>query len=392
MMLGFRQFIVESPTVAAPEDGISHSDHAADLSFRGKSQARHALRLLRGVATGSVPVTEKMDDKISFHAIKTPEGKIAIKYKGKGSHYDYSVADIEKQHGHKPYKAESLKAAFKNLHKILPDEPGEYQGGVMSTPDIARATEGGRVGHTPNLIKYSYPENSPEGRKLAKSKVSLTIHTKLTGEKRNPEQILDQSNFKSHPDVHLVHHTVSKEEQKLAPSDKKIVLGHLSSAQKLMKDHSYDHLTQHNHPQMLESYINSTVLTDEKPTVKGYRAHVEAYHNKKINAVKTEKAKASKAADRDAALNHIDQNREAFQRSLDIHHHLQSAANHLADSLDKNTQPRKKQAGLETTINGNESGGEGYMAPGGIKVVNRPRVSKNLLGRSAALKAGKETK
>lgn len=382
-MLGFKQFIVESPTIAAPENGIAHSTHAADLSFHGKSQAGHALKLLKGVVTGSTPLTKKIDDKMSFHAIRTPEGKVGVKYKGSGSHYDYSEADVEKQHGDKPYKAGPLKALVKHLGKVLPKEPGEYQGGFMSTPET-RTSEGGKISHTPNAIKYAYPEKSEEGKALAKSKLSVTVHTKLTGPKRSPEPILDQSHFGSHPDVHLVQHAVTKEEQKLSPSDKKTVVGHLASAQKLMKDHSYEHLSQHGHPEMLERYVNSTVRTDEKPTVAGYKAKLTEIHNKEIEKAKSEKGKANKTAKRDEVLAHVDANKEAFKKTFDIHHHLQSAATHLADSLDKNTH-----AGVETSINGKKSGGEGYMAPGAIKLVNRKEISKNLLARSDVLKAGK---
>lgn len=377
-MLGFKTFIVESTKKIVA--GIQHSEHPADLSFDGKDKAEEALKTLKGVTAGTKPVTRKIDDRTSFHAIRTPEGKVGVKYKGPGATYNFSEKDIEKQHGEKPYMVGVMKPLLKHLGKVLPQKAGEYQGGFMSTPESRK--EDGKVSHTPNTVTYSLPKDSEEGKKLAKSKLSVTVHTELTGKDKQPKSILDQSHFGSHPDVHLVNHVVSKEEQKLAPADKKKVMGHLSAAQDLMKDHSYEHLSQHNHSGMLRRYINSTVDTGEKPSVSGYKAKLADIHNKEIDKVKTEKSKAAKTATRDAALAHVDANKKAFQKTLDIHQHLQAATNQLANSLHKTAH-----GGVETSINGKESGGEGFMSGNGLKIVDRTEFSKANRERGAVLKA-----
>jgi hypothetical protein len=225
------------------------------------------------------------------------------------------------------------------------------------------------------------PKNSEEGKKLANSKVSVTIHSKLVGPKRKAKPITDQSSFQSHPDVHLVNHTVSKSEQKLSAGDKKAVLTHVAAASKLLKAHSYNHLG--GHEETLRRYVNSTVQSGEKPNVEGYKKHLAARWNKDIEGVKTEKAKNAKAASRDAALSHVDTNKEHFKRSFDIHHHVQQATNLLANSLNKTAH-----GGYEHHIGEKESGPEGFVS-NGLKVVNRTEFSKANLAKNALLRAKK---
>lgn len=380
-MLGFRLF-TESFLVEAAKDapGILHIEHPSDRTFDGHEAAHHAVNTLKGVVSGKTPVTRKIDDKMSFQVKREKDGRVGVKYKGTGSIYNYSEADVDKQHGHKPYLATPLKAVLAHAHKVLPKKAGEYQGGFMSTPE-SRTEKDGKIGHTPNTLSYSVKKDSPEGQKLANSKVSVTIHSRLVGPKRKAVPIHDQSSFQSHPDVHLVDHTVSKAEQKLPAEHKKKVIEHLNAASKLMKGHSYDHLTGHN--ESMRRYVNSTLDSNEKPSVEGYKKHLSGRWQKEIDSVKTEKAKTAKAGSRDAALAHIDKNAEHFKRSFDIHHHVQQATNLLANSLNKTAH-----GGYEHHIGEKESGPEGFVA-NGLKVVNRQEFSKANREKNALLRAKK---
>jgi hypothetical protein len=378
-MFSFSSFLTESAKLTG---GIQHLEHPADRTFDSPEAAHHAVSTLRGITAGKTPVTRKIDDKMSFQAIRTKEGKVGVKYKGSGSTYNFSSADIEKQHGHKPYLAGPLNTLLKHAGKVLPKKAGEYQGGYMSHPET-RKEEGGHIGHTPNTVEYHTPVNSAEGQKLKKSKVSMVVHTELKGPQREAHPITSMAGFQEHPDVHQVQHVVSGKERELHPEDKKVINTHLAAAQRLMKDHSHSHLS--GHETSLRTYINSTVRNDEKPTTAGYMAHLAAAHNKKIEAVKMDSTKAAKTAEKNAALAHIDKNKKAFDKSFEIHHHIQQATNHLADALDKSSA---SGGGFQTRIAGKASGGEGYVG-GGLKVVNRPAFSKANFARSAELKAGK---
>lgn len=379
-MLSFAQFLSEEKKPAA---GIQHIEHPSDRSFDNKEAAHHALKTLRAVAKGSVPITRKIDDKMSFHVIRTEDGKVGVKYKGPGAHYNFSHADVDKQHGHKPYLVGPLKALLSHLPKVLPDKPGEYQGGYMSEPHT-REVKDGHISHTPNTIEYHTPTNSPEGMSLSNSKVSAVIHTALKGVNKEAHPIIDTSDFKKHHDVHLVHHLVSPEERKVSTDVKNAALKHLDSAEELMRDHQYHHLD--GHEITMRSYINKTVTSGEKPSVEGYKKHLTGVHDKKIDAVKTAAAKERKTGDKNAALSHVDSNKEHFAKSLEIHHHLQQATNHLARGLDSHGA-----GGFGTRISGKASGGEGYVA-NGLKVVDREGFSKANRERSEILRASRGKK
>lgn len=379
-MLSFTQYLSEEKKPAA---GIQHIEHPSDRSFDNADAAHHALKTLKGVASGKTPLTRKIDDKMSFHAIRTPDGKVGVKYKGPGAHYNFSASDIDRQHGHKPYLVGPLKALHKHLGKVLPTHAGEYQGGYMSEPHT-RETNDGHISHTPNTIEYHTPANSEEGKKLQRSKVSATVHTELKGEHKTAHPITDTSHFGSHPDVHMVQHLVAPHERELSKEVKSTAEHHLSQAEKLMKDHSYHHLD--GHEITARSYINKTVTSEETPTVAGYKKHLQAVHQKMIDAVKTPAAKERKTATMNAAISHVSKNAPHFAQSFEIHHHLQQATNHLARGLDSSGG-----GGFNTRISGKAAGGEGYVA-NGLKVVDREGFSKANRERSAILRAGKGKK
>jgi len=375
-MLQFSAFLTE----ASKAVGIQHLEHPSDRTFDGSKPASQALTALRGVALGRSPITRKIDDKMSFQIVREKDGRVGVKYKGPGAKYNYTASDVDTQHGKKPYLAEPLKAILAHGYKVLPKRAGEWQGGFMSTPETREETDG-KISHTPNTIKYAVDKNSPEGKKLAKSKLSITVHTELKGRNKKATPITDQSEFGEHPDVHLVRHAIGKEEQRLSPKDRKAVVEKLAAAQKLMKGHSYEHLA--GHEATLRTYVNSTVDSGEKPNVQGYTRHLANRWAKEIDKVKTEKAKNTKAAARDSALEHVKNNSAAFKNTFDIHHNTQKATNLLARGLNKTASGEYSHS-----IGGKESGPEGYFAKG-LKVVDREEFSKLNRARSAVLRGQK---
>jgi hypothetical protein len=370
-----------SESIKTPAGGIQHISHPSDTTFRGEEATKNAINTLRGATNGSAPISRKIDDKMSYQVIRDKDGKVGVKYKGPGSHYNYSNADIDTQHGHKPYLADPLKKLLEHLPKVLPKRAGEYQGGYMSSP-VDRKVENGRISHKPNTIEYSVPTDTEEGKKLQNSKVSTVIHSELKGPNREASPITDTSEFRSHPDVHQVNHLVTHEEQhSVDPVVKRQVLGHLDQAEKLAKTHTYDHLP--GHEKTLETYINSTVRNNEKPSVEGYKTHLTAYHKKQIDAVKQDKTKQSKTAAMNASLAHVEGNKKAFDKSLQIHGHVQAATNLLARGLGK-----VAHGGYGHAIDGQSSGPEGFVS-NGLKIVDRGEsgFSRANLARSAILKA-----
>jgi len=376
-MLKFISYIVEASDVG----GIQHIEHPSDRTFDGSDAAHHAINTLKGAAEGSTPITRKIDDKMSYQTMRDENGKVGVKYKGAGSHYNFSPEDIDKQHGHKPYLAHPLKLLLEHLPKILPKREGEWQGGYMSDPST-RTISGGRISHTPNTIEYSVPTDTEEGKKLQRSKVSTVIHSELTGPNREAHPVTDLSEFRQHPDVHQVSHLVSHDEQhSIDPVMKRQAMTHLNQAQKLLQNHTHDHHA--GHEQTLRQYINSTVSSGETPSTEGYKQKLTEIHNKKIDAVKTKKTKDTKTAEKDATLAHVDKHKKVFDKSFKIHGHVQEATNLLSRALAKTAH-----GGYGHAINGEETGPEGFVA-GGLKIVDRKGFSAANRARSAVLRASK---
>jgi hypothetical protein len=360
-------------------EAIQHIEHPSDRLFDGQVAAKHALRTLKQVSSKKASsMTRKIDDKMSFNVIRNKDGKVGVKYKGTGSTYNFSDEDIQSQHGHKPYLAQPLSLLLKHLPKVLPDTPGEYQGGYMSDRN-SREHQNGMISHTPNTITYATPSDSPEGKSLARSHVSAVIHTKLGS--GGPRPLTNMSGFKNHPDVHLVQHLVSKEHSVIPPQHKTKADEHLKKAEQLMGSHGFDHLP--GHEQTLRQYINSTVTTDDTPSTQGYKKYLSTWHQKKIDAVKTDKAKTAKKKVMDDAIEHVSKHQQHFYKTLELHHHLQQATNHLARGLDATGG-----GGFRTTIGGAASGGEGHVH-GGLKVVDREGFSKANRARSEILRASR---
>ena len=377
-MFGFKQYIPFLTEQKKPVRGIQHLPHPSESAFQSSRGAvGSALSKIQGVVSGRAPITRKIDDRMSFQVVKTPEGKVGVKYKGPGAEYNYSLEDVKKQYAKKPYVAGPLMNILKHVHKVLPDKAGEYQGGYLSSPED-RKEEDGHISHTPNTIKYSVPKSSEEGKKLARSRVSVVIHSKLN--EKGEASPVPEGEFNEHPDVHLMSHVVSSEERKLSPEAKKKALEHIANAKKLAKGHSTEHHV--GHEETLLRYANSTVDTGEKPSVKGYKKFLEKYHQKRIDSVKTEKAKAQKKSEMDSAINQVNDNIEKFDRTFDIHHHVQQATSAVADALSKTAH-----GGYKHHIGSEEATGEGFVT-GGVKLVPRKFTIANRQ-RSAALRAQK---
>lgn len=339
-MQRYKSFLKESKVV-----GIQHLEHPADRAFDGHHATQHALKTLNGLANGSMPATRKIDDKMSFQVKKKPNGKIGVKYKGSNMDYSYSQAELKKNYADKPHMVAHLGPVLAHIGKALPDHPGEYQGGLMSTDKMHRSVEGDQMVHQPNTVRYSTPLHSDEGKHLHDSKISVTLHTRLNADFSHSPIHDPRQEFKYHPDVHVVPHNVPEgtiPDAEHQPEIKK----HLEAATKIastLKGSGHtEGLTTH-----LRKYVNKTVRSGETPSTEGFKEHI--------------KSEFKRPADK---LEHIDKNKKRFDATFALHHHMQTAANHLADGLDKATSK-----GWSSSING-QAGGEGYVS-NGLKIVNR---------------------
>ena len=376
-MFGFKQYIPLLVEQKKPGRGVLHLPHAAEASLSArKSAVGSALSKIQGVISGRAPITRKIDDRMSFQVIKK-DGKVGVKYKGPGASYNFSPEDIKKQYSEKPYVAGPLMNILRHVQKVLPEGEGEYQGGYLSSLED-RTEEDGKISHKPNTIRYSVDKKSAEGKKLARAPLSIALHSRIL--ENGSTTPIGEGELQEHPDVHVMNHIVSAEERKLSPEAKRKALEHIAAAKKLSKEHDHSH--HEGHEETLLRYVNSTVDTGEKPNPNWYKKFLERYHQKRIDSVKTEKAKKQKAEEMKASINHVNDNLEKFDRTFDIHHHMQQAAYTVADALSKTAH-----GGYSHSIDGQEAAGEGFVS-GGMKFVPRKFTEANRK-RSAALKAQK---
>lgn len=362
--------------------GIGHIEHPSDLVFDSRQAGQRAIDTVRGVASGTSPVTRKIDDRVSFHVLRTPEGTVGVRYKGKTGKYGFSPEEVRANNSGKPY-SESLALLQKHLGKVLPKTPGEYQGGYMSSPE-ERETDEKYVSHQPNSIRYSVPLDTDEGNRLAASKVSATIHTRMNPTTGEPEPIYDMEGFSEHPDVHIHPHVVSTAEQmNLSPLSKRQVSAHLDRAQEHMDRAGDGHTA--GHQQLLRRYVNSTIQSGDEPDVKGYSDFLRNHHSKQVESVKTDRAKERKRAAAEEDLRHLSSNKEKFASTLKAHHHLQQATNILARELGK-----RAHGGYFHELNGEPTDPEGFVS-NGLKIVDRHGFSAANRARHAILRASRNS-
>lgn len=393
-MRTFLSYLVEEST----EDKLKHLEHPEDHMVKsGEAGFHHAFNTLKTTAEhlqghdSGTKVMTKYDGAPSVVFGRHPEtGKFFVASKSafnKDPKLNYTAADIERNHGHAPGLVSKLKAALKHLPKVAP-KVGVYQGDFLYNKDDGDVTqdEKGNYHFKPQLVQYTADKKSPQAAKIARAKMGFYVHTGYRGtnlENMKADYTPDTTGFVQHPDVHMHHwhegfnakqakytdaeHETFKKEMNaagkiLTSSDKHGMFGALSGLDQ-------DHVT---------TYINKSVAHGEAPSVEGLYQHVTAKHQKAIDSVKTDKAKAEKTAKMQAHQSHIKQNKKQLQALLQMHGHIQSAKNALLPAL-----TRGDTTGYKYTLNGQPSTAEGTVA---VTKENRPTklVNRGVGGFSQA--------
>lgn len=362
-MTTFKDFLTEE----ASEEKLKHLEHAEDhvinAGAEGFSHAYHNLKDVHDKLSGkknATRVTMKYDGSPSVIFGRNPEnGKFFVASKSafnKNPKINYTPEDIEQNHGHAPGLVEKLKAALHHLPKVTPKK-GVFQGDIMHTPNDVHQS-GDKVHFTPNTITYSADKNSPHGKAALRSKIGVAVHTKYNGknlEDMKAEYAPNLDEFGLHKDVHLIstEHDLSNIDYK--PQQQAKFVKHMAAAANLhSKTGPETHEAIAGHRLPLKTYINHTVRTGTKPNVDEFMAHLAKAHQKKIDAVKTAGAKASKTAAMKQDISHIQNNRQHFERVLQLHHHLQKAKDVLANTLSSHSE-------FGHSINGKKSKPEGFV-------------------------------
>ena len=391
----------------AEEEGqkLKHIVHAEDRPLQSGEEGfdksvtalRHAHEITKSGGNSS-HLSMKFDGSPSVVFGYHPETKkffVASKSAfNKNPKINYSHEDIEKNHGHVPGLAAKLHSALNHLKKVAPKK-GVYQGDLMFSdndkPDSREARKESKngVSFTPNTIQYTAKGDDAE--RVKRAKLGVVVHTQYHGDtaaamKADPH--VDLHNFNKHPDVWSLNANHDTSNVHYSDDDQKEFMSHLNAAQQI-NDKNKDQMYKATAPHMgegghLESYINHTVRTDEKPSADGLAKHIMGKYEKAASKLKTPAGQAKKMAEGKAHVAHINNNRQHYENMLAMHGHLQKAKDVLVRNLNQH------EAGLEhhVEIEGGEmkrTDPEGFVVhhpdvPTPTKLVNRKEFSKiNLL-------------
>jgi hypothetical protein len=138
-----------------------------------------------------------------------------------------------------------------------------------------------------------------------------------------------------------------------------------------MKPEAMDALA--GHGENLEAHVNNMIRTGGSPSTQGYVDHLTARHNKDLEKVKTETARQKRIQSHADVMSHITNNRDHFDKALQLHSHLQNAKNVLVNVLNKNNKYQYSVAGEPTGSEGTVVYDKGGNAS---KLVNRNEFSR----------------
>jgi hypothetical protein len=367
------------------ENKLTHlehlEDHVVNDGDKGFAHAFHNLKDVHDLLSGkhnNTTVTTKYDGSPSIVFGHHPEnGKFFVASKSafnKTPKLNYTPDDIEQNHGHAPGLVNKLNDALKHLKKVAPKE-GVYQGDVMySKHDVI--DDGEKFHFKPNTITYSAKKDSEEGNKIKHAKFGVVVHTAYKGSTLNDlkaQYNADTSHFGHHDDVHLISPSHDFSNNKYSEKEKDLFNSHLNSATKAFNSaHKDFHTAVHPYTEHLKTYINSTVRDQTKPSVEGFKNHLQNRFVKDITKLKTGSAIERKNKEMKSHLSQISTNKPHFKSALDIHHHLQQAKNVLVNALSRNTK-------FEHSIAGQKAKPEGFVSVRNnrpTKLVDRSEFSR----------------
>jgi hypothetical protein len=400
MVISFNTFLTEETDESGSGKKLKHLKHIEDMHIHdGHEGVGNAAKILDDAHKSLLG--KKTDTTISTKYDGAPSlvfgyhpkhGRFFVASKSafnKNPKINYTNQDIEDNHGHAPGLVSKLKDALQHLPKITPKQ-GVYQGDVMHSGKNDVTSDKGQFHFQPNTVKYSIDRDTHHGQAIRHAKFGVVIHTKYKGKQLEDMEAtphVDHENFSQHPDVHNINPSVKFDSSLYTSEKQRDYLNHIENAKKTyskMEPDVFDPIK--GHETDLEAHINDMVRKDGVPSHEGYMDHISNKHNKEIEKLKTEAGKDKKRQALSKKLEHIQSNKQSFNKALELHQHLQKAKNVLTDVMSQNTDFEHSIAGQKTGPEGFVAHNKGNMA----KFVNRSEFSKmNLLGYGA-IAAGKK--
>lgn len=356
-MKTFLTYIAEAarPASSVEEEGLTHLTHAKELHYADPKHAKLGLDLIRQFHNhrqgkpSTIKASLKTDGGASVHIIHDEKGVgVTDKHRWARGIVARTPEEVDKHFGHAPEYAASLKHLLAHGHEIV-NKGHHVQGDLLHTPsDSHTKKSGGSIATTPNRITYKAKTKAPLG---------VAIHTEVHGK---TAKALSKGALKHSDNVFVPEHEYKPDPENYSAEDRKTTEHHLAEAEKLLKGHTTKHLTPE-HVTHFTTYMNKMTRTGGTPSVEGYKKHLQEIGEKKAGKLKTAAAQ-QRVRDQHAAMAaHVDKHAEHFQRSIDIHHHLEQATESVLKGV--------KHPDMETSIDGKKSAGEGVVLQKGGRPV-----------------------
>ena len=382
-MMKFELFLKDALLTEEKSKAIKHLTHlGGEAQFVNKSETDADVKRLEdlhnhlsGEKSSVQNIGVKADGSPSFemgHVVNpaTGEKEFGVAYKGAARGYAFTPEEIKEKFGHSEGLASKMGQLLEHGKKVMSPIHGVVQGDFMgSKQDGTIKTEGNKITSKENLIKYGYDKSSDEGKKLAKAKISIALHTRI--DKDQPEYNIDQSKFYDHQDVHMFNNKLSKKGLNYSEEDQKEFQTNFNKAKEhLGSIYNHDALV-NGHTEHLQTYINKTVREGKGPTTTGYKSHLKTRLQKEIDKVSRPENKLKKSIAMTNSVEHVEKNKREFDHLFSAHKHLDKAKNVVLRSLENSEQNQQH------TINGQTTKPEGFVVgykDGSVsKVVNRSK-------------------
>ena len=394
-MLTLNNFLTESLDV----EKLKHLEHAEDHIIHGGNEGvAHAHETLNDVASflsgkpTKTKITTKYDGAPSVVFGNDPKtGKFFVATKSafnKNPKINYTLEDIEKNHGHAPGLVKKLSQAFVELPKIMPKSGGVYQGDLMYSKDDL-VDNGNSYSFTPNTITYTADKNSAQGRAVAGANLGIVVHTKYEG--RNLADMkagfnVNQGAFQNDPHVHVINPEVQSGQ--ISPIEKKKYERAIEEAEQVyagMEPDAFNVVD--GHDVTLKTYINDLVRKGSwnKADADGYVNFLHDRAKKEVEKAKTQKKIDSILQNFQLVSDHIKNHKKQFNAILRLHKTLGNAKDTLVEAL------AKTDTGFKTSIGGAPTKPEGFVAIRNgrpTKLVDRAEFSRSNFLRGAFQKMG----
>jgi len=345
----------------------THLEHAEDdiinNGYEGGLNAINFLSSLKDMLSGSrsskVNVSVKWDGAPAIVCGPDPrDGKFFVGTKAvfnKNPKVNKSIQDIRNNH------TGELQNILRECLQYLPtlgikeilqgDLMFTSSGKKMSTYKDSSGKSEQMISFQPNTIIYMVPENTPFGRKIARSKLGIVFHTTYTGKsfdkmnakfganvsklRRSPNVWFDDATYKDVSGNSLMTIGESQQLQKLL----NMAQGSLGKGKELLNKIKIEKNPLSIGVQ-LKTYLNSFVraatdLPSTKETANKCREFYQERTQKEIDRVKTDKAKEKYQTIQDNGLKFIDDQSTSIYMACATYKTLQRAKKMIIDKLNK---------------------------------------------------------